>query len=67
MKNALRRRKIEHIAAQMYIKALDVDMTIEGKELTNFEYDYLLTILVQKITTDLRQFLAHDINADGED
>lgn len=64
MMNAKRRRKIEQIAGKMYMKALDVDTTIDGKTISDFEFDYLLTILIQKISTDLRQFIAHDINSD---
>lgn len=44
-----RRREIAQIAAAAYVRALEID----GVPDDNKEYDYFLSVLVQKISIDL--------------
>ena len=54
-----RSRELGHIAAKMYLGALDA-ITEDINTITNEEYNYVLARLLQKISTDLTRFLAED-------
>lgn len=57
-----KRRKIAQIAAKAYTRMLESDDIPESNE----EYDYFLSVLLQKISLDLSNFLAEDFTKNAE-
>lgn len=57
-----KRRKIAQIAAKAYARMLEGDDIPESNE----EYDYFLSVLLQKISLDLSNFLAEDFTKNAE-
>lgn len=50
-----RSKELENIATKMYLNALDA-FTEDTNTITNEEYNFILTRLLQKISTDLTRF-----------
>lgn len=57
-----KRHKIAQIAAKVYVRMLEGDDIPESNE----EYDYFLSVLLQKISLDLSNFLAEDFTKNAE-
>lgn len=52
------KRNYERIAAKMYVGALDALTQKDKDSMTNDDYNYVLAELIQKISSDLSEFLS---------
>ena len=55
-----RNNELNNIATKMYLNALDTITQEDADEITNEEYNFILSRLLQKISADLAWFLAND-------
>lgn len=55
-----RSKELEHIAAKMYLNALNAIIQEGADKMTNEEYNFILARLLQEISIDLTRFLADD-------
>lgn len=55
-----RSKELENIAAKMYLNALNAITPEIENTITNEEYNFILSRLLQKISIDLTRFLAED-------
>lgn len=55
-----RQAELEGICTRMYLDALGGIREDEQKELTNPEYNYLLSQLIEKFSRELTRFLRED-------
>ena len=55
-----RNKELKNIATKMYLNALDTITQEDADEITNEEYNFILSRLLQKISADLAWFLAND-------
>ena len=55
-----RNKELKNIATKMYLNALDTITQEDADKITNEEYNFILSRLLQKISADLTWFLAND-------
>lgn len=55
-----RNKELKNIATKMYLNALNTIIQEDADKITSEEYNFILSRLLQEISTDLTRFLADD-------